>query len=90
MSESFYAYDSDGVRLWVKDLGEDIEATAVIDKTGGPLDGNVYVGTADDNAEPDGRVYGFAPDATGQHDIGEQQVNCLAVSNVDRLLSVRG
>jgi hypothetical protein len=37
----------------------------VIDKTGGPLDGNVYVGTADDNAEPDGRVYGFAPDAPG-------------------------
>jgi hypothetical protein len=49
--------------LWLKDLGEDIEATAVIDKTGGSLDGNIYVGTADDNAEPDGRVYGFAPDA---------------------------
>lgn len=62
-SESFYAYDSDGVRLWLKDLGEDIEATAVIDKTGGARDGNVYVGTADDNHEPDGRVYGFAPDA---------------------------
>ena len=62
-SERFYAYNSDGVRLWLKDLGEDIEATAVIDKTGGPLDGNVYVGTADDNSEPDGRVYGFDPDA---------------------------
>jgi outer membrane protein assembly factor BamB len=62
-SERFYAYDSDGNQLWIKDLGEDIESTAVIDKTGGATDGNVYVGTADDNAEPDGRVYGFAPDA---------------------------
>jgi len=64
-TERFYAYDSDGNQLWVKDLNEDIEATAVIDKTGGALDGNVYVGTADDNAEPDGRLYGFAPGRPG-------------------------
>jgi outer membrane protein assembly factor BamB len=62
-TERFYAYASNGNQLWIKDLGEDIEATAAIDKTGGARDGNVYVGTADDNAEPDGRVYGFAPDA---------------------------
>ena len=64
-TERFYAYDSDGVRLWDTDLDNDIEATAVIDKTGLASDGNVYVGTADDNTEPDARVYGFDRNATG-------------------------
>lgn len=62
-SDNFYAYNSIGMRLWLKDVGEDIENSAVIDQTGNPAtNGNVYVGTADDNSG-DGRVYGFADDA---------------------------
>ncbi len=60
-TERFYAYDADGTRLWDTDLGEDIEATAAIDTSGGAGDGNVYVGTGDDNsgASEEGRVFGF-------------------------------
>jgi len=60
-SERFYAYNSNGAELWRRDLGEDIENTATIDKTGGTNDGNVYVGTADDNNEPVGRLFAFDP-----------------------------
>ena len=60
-AEKFYAYNSSGTLLWGRDLEEDVEASAIIDKTGGINDGNVYVGTADDNAEGSGRVYAFDP-----------------------------
>ncbi|MEJ2286505.1 MAG: PQQ-binding-like beta-propeller repeat protein [Desulfobacterales bacterium] len=45
-----------------RDLNEDVEATGVIDKTGGALDGHVYVGTSDDNSGiEEGQVFAFDP-----------------------------
>jgi outer membrane protein assembly factor BamB len=60
----FYAFDSNGIELWNRDLGDVIQDTATVDKTGGSFDGNIYVGTNDESSGTNtGKVFGFDPDA---------------------------